>query len=78
MADDTRADAAAVLHQLADLSDSEAAVFLHALEHGVRDEWDCGLSSFFEHGFGEREFKIAAKTAAGFADYLNHQEDANA
>lgn len=77
MADDKRADAASVLHQLADLSDNEVAVFLHALEHGMRDEWDCGLSSFFEI-FGEGEFKIAVKTAAGWADYLNHQEDTHA
>lgn len=55
-----------ILQEISNLSDDQIAWFLQALDYGVRDEWDCGLDTFFTLFWGP-EFRIAAKTASYIA-----------
>lgn len=48
---------------------------LSLLDAAMWDEWDCGLLGVAEHGFGAPELAIAARTAAGMAEYNQQQED---
>lgn len=47
---------------------------LGLLDAAMWDEWDCGLAGLVEVGFGPPELAIAARTAAGMADYNERQD----
>jgi hypothetical protein len=53
-----------ILDEIGKLSEEDASLFTVALDYGIHDEWDCGISQFFELGFGGPELTIAAKAGA--------------
>jgi hypothetical protein len=47
---------------------------LRYLNEGMLDEWDCTLSHGLQEGFGNSEFRVAAKAGLGLAIYHKEHE----
>lgn len=65
----------AILEDIQALSDDETDFLLSALDHGMWDEWDISLVGGLSTGFGPAEFRIAAKSAAIFAKYIEEHKE---
>lgn len=64
-----------ILKAITELDDNQLDLLGVALGHGMFDEWDCSLELAIDQ-FGPAEWRVAAKTAAGFAAYQEkHQHD---
>jgi len=58
-----------ILDDIAALNDGDTELLVNALDHGMWDEWDVSLVGGLSM-FGATEIRVAAKSAASFAKYI--------